>query len=592
MNKKILTVFTVFVLFSTFSVAQQNDSIIKKSVTVEREYIPVIQPAGKIETSAIVVEPQKTALDVVYSDFMSPLALGGNVHPLAAATLLYAQPSASRPGFARLSAGFYPNTLADFSYPLIDRSDMRLDAVVKQKGAYNEKYSMTTSAQLSFDRFFDNATLFGALNAGYQGVKYYGQNFNANNEELWLQRLFKEDQYVTYTETDFTQIGRAPKFVRIKDLDEANKFAHFFRLGANAGVRSSENAENLRYYALLKYGLFHNTSGVTEHLINFAGRLDFVFNEDRVGLEAQMYNTGYYSKQEINFYKKNNVLVLQPYFELNRFENINVHLGVLAAIGFAGDKKVRLAPDIGLDWKPLPETLKIYAGIKGKYKVNTMSSLFYENPYLASDVRVRDTYTPLELYGGLLIKPAAGLLIDVFADYSVTNNEYFFINKAYNNPRGNIYEYKPADSAIYTNRFDVVYDKSSLLILGGHVSYTYRDKFNVDFTGKYFTGPLKTQAFPWQRPELDLNLNASYKVVENINISFTGYYQSGLMAKIGSEPRKMKNRIDLNLGASYTWYQWLTLFVTGNNLLNSKYDIYYGYEVQGINLMLGATMSF
>lgn len=598
MKLKFLIIIVLSFCFSEFCVAQTNDSIIKKSVTVERDFVPEIQSAGKIETAPSIVQPQKTVLDAVYSDFSSPLSLGGNVHPLSAATLLYAHSTDNRPGFARLAVGFYPNSVADFSYPLIDRSDMRLDAVIKQRGVYNEQYSMTTTAQLAFDKYFENLTFFAGLNGGYQGIRYYGMNYNENAEELDFYRLIKIDPKVTYTETDFTPIGRLPETVYIKDLDEATKFAHFWRIGANLGIRSAENAENWRYLERLKYGFFHNTAGVTEHFVNTSAQLSFIFNENRIGIDAELYNAFYNSKQEINFYKKYGLIVLSPYFEFNQLENFDIRLGILAAVPFAGEKGLKFAPDVRLEWKPLPEMLKVYAGLTGKYKVNSMNDIFYENPYLMPDVRVRDTYTPMEFYAGILFKPVTGLLFDIFADYSITNNAYFFINKSYNNPQGNVWhsDYPQAlpvaDSVIFSNHFDVLYDHSNLLILGGRVAYTFQDKFNFDISGKYFTGPLKTQAFPWQQPEFDFNFNVSYRVVRDVNISFTGYYQSGMMAKLGSFAVKMKNRLDLNLGASYTYSEWLTFFLAGNNLFNSKYDIYFGYEVQGINAMIGAVVSF
>ncbi|MCL1868733.1 MAG: hypothetical protein FWF72_07325 [Paludibacter sp.] len=583
---KLCAVNIVFLCFSAFCAAQSNDSIIKKSVTVERDFVPEIQSAGKIETTPSVVQPQKTVIDAVYSDFSSPLSLGGNIHPLSAATLLYAHRAGDRPGFARLAVGFYPNSIADFSYPLIDRSDMRLDAVIKQRGVYNEQYYMTTTAQLAFDKYFDNLTLFGGLNFGYQGLKYYGENYNENAEELYFSRLIINDPTVTYYAANFPYNS-----VLIKDLDEASKFAHFFRAGANLGVRSAENAENWRYLARLKYGLFRNTAGVTEHFVNTSGQLSFIFNENRIGVDAELYNAFYNSKMEINFPQKYGVLVLSPYFEFNQLEKFDIRFGVLSAIQFAGEKGLKFAPDVRLEWKPIPKTLKIYAGFTGKYKVNSMDELFYENPYLASDVRVRDTYTPMEFYGGLLIKPTAGLLFDVFADYSITNNDYFFVNKSYCYKQGNV-ALQPQDSMIFSNRFDVVYDHSNLLILGGRVSYTLKDKFNFDFSGKYFTGPLKIQEFPWQRPQYEFTLNTSYRVVKDVNLSLTGYYQTGLKARLGSFAAPMKNRLDLNFSASYTYSEWLTVFLAGNNLLNQKYDIYFGYKVQGINAMIGAVVSF
>jgi outer membrane cobalamin receptor len=48
----------------------------------------------------------------------------------------------------------------------------------------------------------------------------------------------------------------------------------------------------------------------------------------------------------------------------------------------------------------------------------------------------------------------------------------------------------------------------------------------------------------------------------------------------------------VNLGATYTFNQTLSAFAKLNNLLNSKYQQFYGYEVQGINFMLGGAVSF
>jgi len=162
-----ILVLAVAVCFSTvFSFAQKKDSLINKSVTVEREFIPDIPAATPADATPTVVEPQRTLLDAVYSDFNAPLSVSRNVNPLSAATLMYASHASLQPGYARLAFGFYPNTLADFAYPLIDRADMRLDAVVKHRGVYNDQYYMETAGGLSFDKYFSNWTLFVGVDAG------------------------------------------------------------------------------------------------------------------------------------------------------------------------------------------------------------------------------------------------------------------------------------------------------------------------------------------------------------------------------------------------------------------------------------------
>ena len=51
-------------------------------------------------------------------------------------------------------------------------------------------------------------------------------------------------------------------------------------------------------------------------------------------------------------------------------------------------------------------------------------------------------------------------------------------------------------------------------------------------------------------------------------------------------------QVDINLGASYAFLDWLSAFVKVNNLINSKYQLWAGYEAQGFNVMAGAAFSF
>jgi len=69
-------------------------------------------------------------------------------------------------------------------------------------------------------------------------------------------------------------------------------------------------------------------------------------------------------------------------------------------------------------------------------------------------------------------------------------------------------------------------------------------------------------------------------------------FQEGRFARLGNSAHKMKPIYDWNLGASYAYLDWLSVFVKLNNILNSKYDQYNGYQVQGINAMVGASFSF
>lgn len=585
-----LYLFVICVFILSQPVLAQKDSTVNRNITVEREYVPTIKNSGKIATTPSILEPKKTRLDVIYSDFNFPLSLGNNIHPLTAATLLYDQQKENRLGFARFGLGTYPNTLADFAYPLVQRPDMRIDAVVRHRGAYGAKMNTVTHANLKFDKYFDALTLFAGIDGGYTGLKYYGLNFNRDNEEVDLGSIASGSNNAKYMETHFASIGRPAQEVLLENIANASDFGNFWRFGANFGFRSAEDAENWRYLGQIKYNLFHNTAGVSEHLIHANGQINFIFSEDRIGADIDLYNAYYSSESPINFWEDYVVLRLTPYYELNRNENLNLRLGLSAAIPLVNDVRVKISPDVRFEWKALPEWLGIYAGLTGEYKVNSMNTIFAENWYLAPDVRVDDTYTPLEFYMGLKVKPMRGLLLDVFADYSSISNQYFFKNKSYEYVSGvNI---NTANRTLYSNRFDVVYDNGTLFKTGARISYYYLDKVNVELKGVYNAWSLDNEKYAWNKPQYEIDFNATFNITKDLNMSLAGYYQDGIYAKLGDTSVSMKPRIDINLGASYTYFDWLTFFAKVNNLINSKYDIFYGYEVQGINFMVGATVSF
>jgi hypothetical protein len=603
-------------MFCGFVFGQKQDSLINRNVTVEREYVPVVQEASKLSVEPVIVEPKKSVLDAKYSDFNSPLSVGGNVHPLSAATLLYEQPAELYAGYARIGIGTYPNSLIDFAYPIVNKPDVRLDAEVHHRSAYNAYFNTINTAKIAFDKNFETFTLFFGLNGGFQGVRYYGKRFNG--ADSIFQKKYIEDTYIDgvdingndivknnadlpYEEIYFTPVGRQAKNFTLGDLTlNAPLYAYFWRAGLNLGFRSAENADDLRYSAQIKYDFFRNTAGVRENSFHTFGNLNFNLNENRLGANVDIYNGSYNSKYSINYFNKYAIFRLNPYYEINGNENLKMRLGFEVALPFSGEKGIKFAPDVRLDFKAIPEFLNIYASITGKYKVNTMNDLFYENPYLAPDVRAKNTHTPFDFRAGIVLKPAVGLLLDIFADYSYITNQYYFVNKGFK--QLNTLNDSVDNYFLYTNRFDVVYDKSNLFSAGMRVSYTLKDKFNAEIKGIYTKGNGDKEALPWQLPFYDVSFNTSWHVIKDLTLSLTGFYQAGIYAKIGTvsdndvapdlEGVKMKNRFDLNLGGAYTYRDWLTFFVKANNLFNKQYDIFYGYEVQGFNFMGGVVLSF
>ena len=157
----------------TIAKAEKKDSIVDRNITVEREYKPLIQDAGKINTSPKMIEPSVQKATPRYSDFNLPLNADFNIHTLPSAELQLEKRRISKGGFARLGLGNYLNTLADFAYPLIKKTDTRLDFSLNHLGTFGGKTHATSKAALAFDKYCKTFNLYTGLNAGHEYFKYY-----------------------------------------------------------------------------------------------------------------------------------------------------------------------------------------------------------------------------------------------------------------------------------------------------------------------------------------------------------------------------------------------------------------------------------
>ena len=124
------------------------------------------------------------------------------------------------------------------------------------------------------------------------------------------------------------------------------------------------------------------------------------------------------------------------------------------------------------------------------------------------------------------------------------------------------------------------------------VNYDYKNRYGAYAKGAYHSWNVENQEYAWQLPTWNADLGGYVKINNNINVNTQFIFQDGRYARLGNAAHKMNAIYDWNLGASYAYLDWLSVFVKLNNILNSKYDYFNGYQVQGINAMVGASFSF
>lgn len=580
----------VFAAGSAMTVAAE-DSIVNRNITVEREFKPVIKDAGKINSAPQTLEPKVEKPVAKFSDFNLPLNADYNIHTLPAAELQREKRPDAKGGFARLGIGNNVNTLADFAYPLIKSPETKLDFSLNHLGTFSSKAHSTTKAALSFDQYFKTFDLYAGLGGGHEYLKYYGYNFNKNNSVFDLDTLADSNGRDSYKEQNLVSINRTAKSFSVTELAKDSTGNTFWRFNVFAGVRSLPMSKGLRYQAEMQYKMFDARNGLTENLLHTKAGFNGQSEKNRMGLDLDMYNLSYKSNNPaiLNYLDAYTVLSMNPYYSIEH-KHFDLRLGVKSSFSFVHGSPFSPSADIHAEWKAIPKYFSIYGGITGGYNVNTMDEMFSENRYLYNDVRVKDTYSPYEFYAGLKIKPLYNLLLDGFVDYRRINNQYFFINK----------EYKcdtvaGAYSTLFTNRFNVLYSGATQLKIGVRANYNVRNLVNVQFKGAYngweVTAP--TEAYAWNKPKWEANLSTDFKVNHDLSFTANIFYEGERYAKLGNLlPIRMHDKVDINIGAAYSYNDWFTVFMKVNNLINTPYQDFYGYDVQGFNVLVGAAFSF
>jgi hypothetical protein len=589
----------IAVLMPVFSVmgtlrAQQQDSLVNRNVTVEREYYPVIKPAGKINTIPREVEPavHKTAPSYI-TEMNMPVQVDRSMHVLSSAELDMERKSAPQ-GYARVGFGNPLNTLVEANYPIFEKEDMLFDASFRHLGTFNWQAHSKTNLKIALNKAFQPFNLYASLGAGHEYFRYYGDNFDANAAAIDdLDLVGSMYQSALYEEGLLAPVvTRAPYIETLSNiiLNRLPLKNNFFRFDANAGIYTPDLSSSVRYNADLNYKLFSPQYGIIEHAVHTQGGFNMLqANGNRIGVDLDVYNLFYNSSGEaMTFWKTYSVLAVNPYYRIGG-DDWSVRFGLKSSFSFIHGKPVNPSLDIHAEWHAVPETFSIYGGVTGDYVVNTMNSMFNENRFLYSDLRVKDTYIPLDAYMGAKVKPVENLLLDAFISFKAIDDQYFFVNKGFETSESYVgSEYR----SIYVNRFDVAYSNASLLKTGLRANYNYQNKIDVQLKGAYNHWNVKDEQYAWLKPAWQADLTGKYKATEELAFSLNTYLEGKRYARLGANIMELKPVIDINVGATYTFLDWITFFGKINNLLNSEYEIFNGYKVQGLNVLLGASFTF
>ncbi len=560
-----------FSLFIFSGVLYAQDPIGSEKVTVVKPYTPSVRDANKIrETPSRSDSVSLQKKPVQYSIFSVPVASTFTPVKGRATTVERVRPPKVYDNYATLGFGNYSNVLAEFYSNLeIDRSS-------------------------NFGIFLTHNSSQGGIEEVRLDDKFYDTelnlNYNTRNRDLsWKAEVGGEHQLfnwyglpetVILTDEELSNIDPAQNYYSVYLGSEIELYDSFFD-SAKARFRHSGDSYSTAENHFNAEGLFEFK--IAEELISTKMEADIVN-----GVFDRTYdmNNGY-DYTFMNFSAAPSLLILR--------DDLSINLGVNFVYGMDvenSDGSFYIYPQVSASYRLAGDYFTAYAGVDGDLQQNTYYNFYQENPYVSPTLLIQPTDNEYKGYLGGKGKLSNAVSYNARASYQSQFNKALFKRN---------YEASTLEGEPYTygNSFDVVYDDVKTLSFYAELNVDVNRNFRLGINGEFFDYNTDEQPEAWNLPTMKASLNADYQITEKwytgVNLFYVGERkdENRSISLVFDDPIvTLDSYFDANAHLGYRFNQKLSAFVKGSNLLDNNYQKWLDFDVQGIQVLAGATYKF
>ena len=538
------------------------EKIISSEIEVIRPYKPILAEAVKLRRSPDLDNLKTYKAKFSYSPTDRKLELNTDIQKLQAQQLADERVAILVNNYVKGGFGNLSTLLAEGYVGVGKDEALQTGAFFKhfsQAGKLNKQNENTQQLSIFGRSIGDMATLNGRLNYERHGLFFYGIDelnpiLNQNPENQTLNFIELEGEVI-------------------------NRFS------------SDENA--LSYAAKANLYFFNDKFDAKEQLLTLSAYLNKRIRDFNVGLAVttEIGNTkGFDTKIS------NNLLRLNPYLKLQA-SGVKVTAGINLVQEFGESSITRIFPSITADFTLIPDFLQLFGEIKGDVNRNSLKNFTDENPFLNSNIHIKNSVEKLSISAGIKGTGGPGFGYKArFYSKKITDMPLFVNN--FNN----------------FNKFDVIYDFGDMKLFGleGELSVQISD--NLKWTGKVNIEDYKpsNEKESYFKPQLRISSNLLYIINKKLTFSADVAVQDDSKAKVylanaiplgsmvypqipnfnNEKVVNIKGFVDLGIGADYKINSKFAAFIKINNLLNTNYSKYLYYRVNGLNAFGGITYSF
>lgn len=559
---------------------KEEDNIGTETVTVTKAYTPTVSDAFKIKSvpnlnDSIVLQKKP----IKYSIFSVPVASTFTPSKGTASRVERTPPPVLFNSYASVGAGNFGNVNADFYTNRTLSRDEDLTIGLN----HHSTQGGIDGVQLN-DRFANSR-----LDAAY--VK-------RDRDYTWGADIGAQHQYYNWyglPEGVFDD-------TTIATIDEGQ---NYFTAEASGNFKL-EDSFFKRVDAT--YRRFWDTanSGENRALINTS--FEFPLNEEMLGISANVDYVGG-SFENANLNSTANAagidygqlqLGISPSLRMLR-DDLSLNLGLNLVYGMDlenSEGNFYIYPAVTASYRLLEETVIAYGGITGELRQNSFHGFVGDNPFVSPTLSIAPTDSQYNAYVGARGQLLPNLSYNVKASYSAENNSPLFRLNPQNLFRNDDRGY------YFGNSFDVFYDDIKTIGLFGELNVDVNRNFTLGVNAQLNEYTTETDNPAWNLPKIQASLFMDYQIGEQwfagANLFYVGEredfssiaVQNVLPSEFPATLITLDGFFDANAHVGYRVNDQLSLFLKASNIANNNYQRWANFQVQGLQILGGATYKF
>lgn len=546
MRLKSAIIVFAFTLAATVAVAQpRQGGFDGGSNTIIVIFKPNLIPAAKLLIDPVIPKSVNTPVDVTYS----PNFYQWNTRKITRILppVGHFEPgldTSYNPNYVRIGGGMYAHKLLE-GY-LANRAN--------KQWAYNLAVQHLSADQKNSLRDFSTTRAFLA------GARF----FNRSSIEM-----------------RFNYLRDMNKFFAIDSNYENPKYRDLKKTGQNMGfnllydLKAKENKPGFKVGFM--FNNFYNNLNQSETEFGLKGGWDFIFQKIRTNGDFSVTNMQY---RQTFTPTKQWFIDLMPRVKYTNKEN-----GVegTAGLNFTWVFKDTLKPVFYFNPYLYGEKkleglkMKVYGGLDGGLKRNSLRRYSELVPFTYDTIRVLNTYEQLKGYAGLKGR--------------ITENSQFSVEFGGSSVADMPLVVTSTDSL---GSLQVLYDDVNIIYFAGDVRYSIGENLRVSGYGKINQYTPATESKAWHLPSANYSLNIQYllrhKWVFQLGVDGQGKRYNKIINSTNT--LELKGFADLNARVDYVLKNKIRFWVQGSNLINQKYQVWYGYTSYRLCVLGGISASF